>query len=562
MFKEYNRDWFRSDVSAGLTVAVLVVPQSMAYAMLAGLPPVVGLYSSVVPLLVYAFFGSSRQLSIGPVAILSLLIFVGCSRLAPPGSPEYLDWVILLTLMTGAAQVILGILRMGFLTNFVSQAVLSGFISAAAVIIIVTQAGCVLGLQTICDGSRNVPGMALSSVQRMGDVHWLTLTFGLIALIALIGVQKLFPKIPMPLVCAVAGTLAAYFFQLEQKGLAVVGEVPLGLPLFTIPIVTCQKLNMLIPTATSIVITGYMVSIAMSKTLASRGKYKVNANREFLGLGLANVIGAFLSSCPVSASPARTMVNHQAGARTQVASVVTAMAVVLTLVLLAPLLYHMPVAVLAAMIITAAVKMIDVRELLYLMKVDRLDCLILLVTFSMTLVLSAEKGILGGVVLSLLLFLWRSAHPKIAELGYLEQVDAYMSIQRFPAAKTIPKILMLRVDGPLFFANAGFVEDWVRDRIADHPDVKYVLFDLSSVNNMDAVGIKVLWELMLSYDTRGIDFAFAEMRGSVRDLFKRAGWRDSTGKDFGYRTIPQVLKRIESRETQIKRTDQTKRQFN
>ena len=542
----YHRSWLRSDVSAGLTVAVLMVPQAMAYAMLAGLPPVTGLYASMVPLLVYAIFGSSRQLSVGPAAVLSLLVFVGCAGLATPGSPEFLDCVILLTLMTGVMQVLLGALRMGFLVNFVSHAVISGFTSAAAVIIVLSQTGSILGVPKGADSS--VIGMVLNIWARLGEVHGLTPAMGVAAMIVLLAGKKAFSKFPVPLFVVGVFTLMAFYFRLDLAGLAVVGRVPQGLPQLTLPQITWQKLGMLMPTAISIVITGFMMSIAISESIASREKYKVNANREFLGLGLANAVGAFFGGFPVSGGLARTAVNYQAGARSGIASMVTAVVVVLTLVAFTPLFTYLPVPVLAAMIIVAAVKMIDFRELVHLMKVDRLDGWTLLATFALTLFWGVEEGILSGVVLSLVLFVWRSAHPHIAELGYLERADGYMNIDRFPSAKTFPKILMLRVDGPLFFANTGFVEDWLRDRIADHPDVKYVVFDLSSVSGIDAVGIKVLRGLMLSYDAHGIDFAFAGMRGPVRDLFARAGWRDSDGKDIGYRTLPQVLRKIEGLE--------------
>ncbi len=537
--RNYRPKDLGSDLTAGFTVAVMLVPQGMAYAMLAGLPPVVGLYASTFPLLVYAFFGTSRQLAVGPVAIVSLLVSVAVGSIAAPGSKEYIAIALLLALMTGGMQVLFGLLRMGFLVNFLSHAVISGFTSAAAIVIGLSQLKHLLGIQV--PRGHSVLELVKSIVTQIPQTHLITSIIGIVSIAFLFFFKQKFPRFPAPLVVVGLSTLAVYLFHLENHGVAIVSEVVPGLPSLSVPPFTASSAVKLLPASLTIVFVGYMESIAVSQTIATKEKYKVDANKELLGLGLANTVSAFFSGYPVTGGFSRTAVNYQAGARTGLASMITAVVVLLTLLFLTPLFFYLPRAVLAAIILVAVAGLVDVKEAAHLFKLKASDGWTLTLTFTCTLFLGIEEGIITGVIFSLLLFIWRSAHPYTAILGYVEEKDAFLDLKRFPQGRSFNGVLIIRVDASMYFANTRFIENRLRDCLLTRDNICCVVFDLSGVNDIDAVALEEMKVLANEYGEQDIQFAFAEMKGPVRDLFIKARWPDEFRKKIQYQTLSQLL---------------------
>jgi sulfate permease, SulP family len=537
----FEKGGLRDDLVAGLTIAVMLVPQGMAYAMLAGLPPVMGLYASTLPLLAYALLGSSRHLAVGPVAMISLLVFTACSKLAQPGTAEYVALVLLLTFTVGVVQLLAGSFRLGFLVNFFSHAVISGFTSAAAIVIALSQMKHLLGIKL--GNEQNVFKLLANIARHAGEANLATLALGLVSIVGLWFLKTRYRRFPSAILFVVSGTLLAYF-GLAKLGVKTVGEVPRGLPALAMPAFSLATLRSLLPTTLAICFVGYMESISVAKYVAARAGYKIDPNRELLGLGAANLVGSLFSGYPVTGGLSRTAVAYQAGARTQRAAVMTALLILLTLLLLTPLFYYLPNAVLSAVIVVAVSALLDYREAIHLFRIKRADGLTFLLTFVCTLTVGIDQGLLIGLAFSLGLFIWRSAHPYTAELGYLEAEGVFRNIQRFPAATRYPGVLILRIDASLYFANAKFLEDWLQKNITARPEVKAVVLDLSGVNDMDAVAARTLERITQDYAAAGITFALCCMKGPVRDLIDRLGPQAKLGQRAQHVSLQQALKQV------------------
>lgn len=537
----YQRADLSGDLMAGLIVAVMLIPQGMAYALLAGLPPVVGLYASTIPLIIYALFGSSRHLAVGPVAIVSLFTLAGIETLAEPGSNEFIGYALLLALLVGLLQLGLGIVRAGFIVKFLSHAVVSGFTSAAAIIIGLSQLKHILGVNL--GRGETIAPLIRNAFERAGDIHLTTLIIGLASITGLVFLRRWNRRIPGPLVVVFITTVAVYLFGLQNHGVSIVGEVPSGLPTPGAPTVDTDSASVLLPIALTIAFVGFMESIAVAKSIAAREKYRVDANTELRALGLSNVGASFFGGYPVTGGFSRSAVNYQAGARTPLASIITAGLIILTLLFFTPLFYYLPNAVLAAIVLVAVAGLIDVQEFRQLLRVKRTDAATLALTFAATLALGIEAGIITGVVFSLVIFIWRTATPHTAELGYLASEDVFRNVRRYPDAQRFDEALILRIDESLYFANAGFLEDTIRDALASRPQVRWVVLDFSGVNGMDAVAIETLDGLMDQYASRGVRFMFTSVKGPVRDLLRRAGWEaDESGRSVMYFSIGHALR--------------------
>jgi sulfate permease, SulP family len=511
----------RGDVTAGFTVAVMLVPQGMAYAVLAGLPPVAGLYASTVPLLVYALFGSSRQLAVGPVAIVSLLTLSGVSALAEPGSLDYVALAALLALMTGVIQLGLGVLRAGFVVNFLSHAVISGFTSAAAVVIGLSQLKQLLGVRL----TEHHPVLLLwEAALRIGEVNPYTLALGLASVAALVAGRRLAPRFPAALLVVAAAAAVTYTLGLHERGVGIVGEVPGGLPAFAPPAFGTGPLLALLPIALTISFVGFMESIAVARSIAAREKYRVDANQELKALGLANIAGGLFSAYPVTGGFSRSAVNYQAGARTGLATILTALLVIVTLVAFTSLFHYLPNAVLAAIVMVAVYGLIDAAEARRLFQLKAVDGWTLVLTFAATLLIGIEQGILIGAAFSLLVFIWRSAYPHVARMGWLQHERVFRNVLRYPHAQQVPGVAILRVDASLYFANMAFLENLLRNTALEQPDIRAIVLDFSGVNDMDAVAVETLEVLMHEFDAQGIRIHVAAMKGPVRDITGRAGW--------------------------------------
>ncbi|WP_100372273.1 SulP family inorganic anion transporter [Bacillus sp. FJAT-45037] len=539
----YQKHDLRGDLSAGLIVAIMLIPQGMAYAMLAGLPPVIGLYASTIPLIIYALFGSSRQLAVGPVAMVSLLVLTGVQGLAEPGSSEYISLVLLLALLVGLIQLSLGLLRLGFITDFISHAVISGFTSAAAIVIGFSQLKHLLGIPL--PSSENVFELILEATRQLTSINLYAFLIGITSIAILVLLKKYAPKIPAPLVVVVYSTALVYFFDLQEKGVSIIGEVPDGLPSLSLPAWSMEAVGALMPIAITIAIIAFVESFAMAKVIATKEKYKVDANRELVGLGLANVSASTFSGYPVTGGFSRSAVNYGAGARTGLAAIITSILIVLTLLFFTSWFYYMPNAVLASIIMVAVYGLIDVKEAKHLFKVKRIDGFTLLITFVATLTLGIEKGILIGVVFSLIVFLWRSANPHIAELGYVGKLDAYRNTGRFNEAKTMKDVSILRIDSPLYFANIAKVEQRIQQAFLKSDDIETVILDFSGVNDMDAVAVDHFEELLSTYREMNKTIYLCDVKGPVRDILKKAGWYKTFKGFIEFQDLEHVLRHIE-----------------
>jgi len=529
----------RNDFLAGITVAVMLVPQGMAYAMLAGLPPVIGLYASTVPLIAYALLGTSRQLAVGPVAMVSLLVFTGVSALAEPGTESYTHYVLTLCVLVGGIQVILGIIRAGFIVNYISRAVIGGFTSAAAIIIGVSQLGHILGFDVPRHGS--ILTKLTHVIRHIHDVHLPTCILGIAAVAALLLFKHLAPRLPGPLLVVIAATVMTGLFRLDTAGVAIVSQVPSGIPLPVLPNLDLDVIRELFPIALTITFIGYMESYAIAQSIATRERQSIGPDRELTALGVADITAGFFSGYPVTGGLSRTAVNYAAGARTNLAGMFTALLIGLALAFFTPLFHYLPKAVLAAVIITAVVSLFEIRLFLELFHIKFGDGLTCLFTFAVTLAAGVETGIVTGVILSLILFIRRSAHPHMAELGFCHERNAYLNINRFPMVERYPRTVIIRVDGSIFFANAGFIRTRTREYIESQPDTRLVVFDFEGVNDMDAVAVKMLETLIDDYDARRVDFAFARLKGPVRDILTRAGWHRKYPHSIRFRSVRQVI---------------------
>jgi SulP family sulfate permease len=527
----YKKQELRGDLFAGLTVGVMLIPQGMAYAMIAGLPPIYGLYASFIPQIIYAFFGTSRQLSVAPVAMISLLIGAGVSQLAEVGSAEYISLAILLALMVGALQLLFGLFRMGFLVNFLSQPVISGYTSAAAIIIGLSQLKHMLGVNM--PSSNLIHEIIGATTTHISGTHLITLVIGVVSIFLIVLIKKLNKSLPGPLIIVVLGILAVSMLNLQETGVKIVGNVPEGLPSFSLPELSLEGIGSLFSLALIISLVGFMESISIAKAIQTkRRNYKVSANKELIGLGLSNIAGSMFSAFPVSGGFSRTAVNDQAGANTNLSAWISAIVVGLTLLFFTSLFYNLPNAILAAIIMVAVFGLIDVKTPVFLYRIHRKDFYMLVITFVATLVFGVQIGIITGVVLSLGLLIHRSVYPHLAELGKLPDTNFYRNLSRFPEAHERKDALVFRFDSELYFANINYFKERLEDMITRKGEgLKVIVLNAQSIYNIDSSAAKGLEEIVDDCRTRGIDFYMTEVIGPVRDKLRLTGLLDKIGTD-------------------------------
>jgi len=541
----YSRADLRGDLPAGLTTAVMLIPQGMAYALLAGLPPIVGLYASTVPLVLYALFGTSRQLAVGPVAMVSLLVASGVGAVATPGTAEYVGYAVLLMAMVGALQLAMGVARLGFLVNFLSHPVVSGFTSAAAIVIGLSQLPHLVGIQL--DGGHDVFSTVTGVFGRLGAWHLPTVAIGAASIALLVALKRWKPAFPSALVAVVLATGATLALGLEPGGVKVVGEVPDGLPGLAFPAIDGAALQALLPTALTIALVGFLESISVARSFARRNRYEVDANQELIGLGAANLAGSLFQGYPVTGGFSRTAVNAQAGARTGVAAIITAAVIALTLLALTPLFHSLPKAALAAIIMVAVAGLVDVREVRHLWKVKRGDLLQLAVTFVATLALGVEEGILVGVGTALLAFVVRTTRPHAAVLGRLPGTTVWRNVERFPQARPTAGVLAVRVDAQFYFGNVTFLKSFLAERLQrlereSDERVRAVVLDASSINQLDASADAALHEIVQDLRAQGRDLWLAAVKGPVRDVMERSGFDRVLGADHIAFTVEDAVR--------------------
>lgn len=522
--RRYDRATFRRDLAAGLTVAVMLVPQSMAYAALAGMPPVAGLYAAVVPLLVYALLGTSGSLAVGPVAITALMTSAALAPIAGGDPARYAALAGLLAVLVGAVQLLMGVLRLGALVNFMSHSVLSGFTSAAAIVIAASQVKDLFGLQA--ERAETFPEIVESVWSSAGTSHALTVAVAAVSIAGLLLVRRFARRLPGPLLVVAGITALSAFAGLGEHGVRILTEIPRGLPVPAVPALAVDDVQAVLPAAVAIALVAYMEGIAVAKALAAKARQRVSPNQELVAIGTANVSAGLFQAFPVAGGFSRSAVNFQAGARTPVATIITAIVVAVTALVLTPAFYHLPAAVLAAIVVVAVLGLVDRQALVIAWRTRRWDGATVAVTFLVTLLLGVEPGLAAGVAFSLGVFLLRSARPHIAELGRVPSTHVYRNVARYAGLATDPRVAIVRVDGPLYFANAQLLEDSLLTFALDHPELQAMVLDASAISDADTDGAHAVAELRERLGDRGVALHLATVRGPVRDLLARAGvWR-------------------------------------
>jgi SulP family sulfate permease len=543
--RNYQSKHLFGDITAGIIVTSLLIPQGMAYALLAGLPPQIGLYASILPAIIYPLLGTSQVLAVGPVAVDSLMVAAAIAKLAPQGSSEYLALAIALAFLVGIIEIGMGVLRMGFLVNFLSRSVISGFISGAAIIIGFSQVKHLLGLKI--PSTESFVELLTLILGKITEVNWVTLSLGLSSIAILLyfnqplvkllkrqgwSEQRILPiSKSAPLLVVILGTLLVSVFQWDRvAGVKIVGMVPLGLPPLTIPSFDLQTWRSLLPAALAIALVGYMEGFSGAQALASKRREKIDPNQELIAFGAANMSAAFTGGYPVTGGVSRSVVNFAAGANTGLASIITGILVAITVMFFTSWFYFLPQTCLAATIITAVYKLIDFATLKRMWNYDKADAIAWLVTFSAVLGLGVEKGIIFGAIVALSLHLWHTSRPHIAIVGRLGESEHFRNVLRYEV-KTSPQVLAIRVDASLYFANAKYMENFLSREISDRPDVTSVVLVCSAVNLIDASALEVLESLIADLKSIGINFCFSEVKGPVMDKLLNIGFVDYVGRD-------------------------------
>ncbi|MBI5462779.1 MAG: sulfate permease [Gammaproteobacteria bacterium] len=530
-----NPQTVRADLLAGITVALVLIPQSMAYGQLAGLPPYIGLYASFIPVILAAFMGSSRQLATGPVAVVSLMTAAALQPLAASNPESLLVYAAVMALLVGVFQLSLGLFRLGVLVDFLSHPVVVGFTNGAAIIIATSQISKLFGVGAH-KSEHHYETVWLVLVDASQNTHMPTLLMGLLALAIMILLKKFLPKVPGVLTAVVVTTVLGYAIGFESMGGKVVGDIPKGLPGLSIPSFNFDVVLQLASAAMTIALIGFMEAIAIAKAMAAQTRQRLDTNQELVGQGLANIASGLFQGYPVSGSFSRSAVNFSAGAMTGFSSVVTGLMVAITLLFLTPLLYNLPQATLAAIIVMAVANLVKIEPIKHAMKVQKHDGVIAIIAFALTLVVAPhlEKAIIAGVVLSLGLYLYRTMRPRFAELslhadGTLRDAD----VHKLPRCETIS---VLRFDGSLYFANTGYFEDQVLANMTRKPKLKYVIVDAEGINEIDATGEEMLHVLAHRLKAAGIQLMFARAKKQLMDIFHATHFVEHLGAQHFFRT--------------------------
>lgn len=519
---DYEKSNFRSDLTAGLTVGAMLVPQAMAYALLAGLPPEVGLYAATIPVVLYAFFGTSHQLAVGPVAIVSLLTASALAPLVEEGSAGYIGAAALLAVMVGVVHIVLGIARLGFLVNFLSHSVLIGFTAAAAVIIGFSQIKHILGIST--QRKEHFYETVLEVFDKLSGINVYTVTLGVGSAALILFLKNVAPRAPGALVVVVSSIMAVEILDLDSHGVKVVGDIPSSLPSFGMPSFSGSLIGNLALSALVITLVGFMESVAVAKVYAKRNHYEIEPNQELIGLGAANLASGLFGGYPVTGGFSRTAVNDSAGARTSLASLITAGVVLLAIALLTPALTSLPNAALGAIIIVAIVGLIDIGEMRRIASVKRSDLIGLSVAFSATLILGIELGIIVAVVASMLVVFARMSLPHTAVLGHVAGTTNYRNVDRFPETEVTEGICIIRIDAALSFVNAVNVKKMILASAQTlTTDPQALVLDASGINDLDATGCEMLSEVIVEVEEYGATLHLTSVKGPVRDVLHRAG---------------------------------------
>ena len=527
--KTYNQLSLTNDLVAAVIVTIMLIPQSLAYAMLAGLPPQMGLYASILPITLYAIFGTSRALAVGPVAVVSLLTAASISRIAAPGSEEYIFAAITLAFLSGVFLLAMGIFRLGFMANFLSHPVIAGFITASGIIIAASQLKNIFGIEA---HGHNLVQILSSMSGYLGEINWITATIGILTVAFLFWVRKgLLPLLrglglpkrtaeiiakTGPVAAIVATTLLVWAFDLKSAGVKIVGAVPQGLPPLTVPGFSLELWTSLLSSAVLISVIGFVESISVAQTLAAKKRQRIDPDQELIGLGAANIGAAFTSGFPVTGGFSRSVVNYDAGADTPAAGAYTAVGLMFASLFLTPLIFFLPKATLAATIIVAVLSLVDFSILGKAWRYSKADFIAVAATMFITLVVGVEVGVITGVLVSILIHLYKSSRPHIATVGQVPNSEHFRNVLRHDVI-THPNILTVRVDESLYFANARFLEDHLFERVARRTELRDVILMCSAINAIDMSALESLEAINERLCDMGVSFHLSEIKGPVMD---------------------------------------------
>lgn len=528
---QYRRKDLSGDFSAGLTVGVMLIPQGMAYALLAGLPPIYGLYAATIPVMLYVLLGTSRQLSVGPTATSSLLTAAAIQSLALTGDEMSINIAIMLAFMVGVIQLALGLLRMGFLVNFLSNPVVSGFTSASALIIGFSQFKHLLGVSA--PNTNYVHEIVIALAKNVGNINWITVCIGLVGIILVRYTKKITEKIPGALVAVAIGILVVWGLGLQQQGVAIVGTIPDGLPQIGMFYWNWEQAKLLFPFALSISLVGFVESIAIAKAIQNKHRsYQVLPNQELVALGVSKIGGAFFQSFATTGGFSRTAVNDRAGAKTNLAGMLSATLILLTLLFLTPLFYYLPQAILASVILAAIFSLVEVKEARRLWQTDRRDFVMWLITFVATLTVGIQEGILLGASVSIAAIIYRTVNPHIAVLGRIGNTLHYRNVRRFDNLEQRPDVLVIRIDADLYFANSQSIKESVEALINSKGEaLRLLVFCAESISGIDSTAAQMLEDLHKKCHTKGITFYWSAVKGPVRDKLFSSGFIAQIGEE-------------------------------
>lgn len=532
--RSYGGVTLTNDLVAAAIVTIMLIPQSLAYAMLAGLPPEIGLYASILPIIAYALFGTSRALAVGPVAVISLMTLTAASAVAAPGSAEFIAATLVLALLSGLILIVMGVLRLGFLANLLSHPVVSGFITASGIIIATSQLKSLLGIKA---SGEALPELVTTLIENAKDTNPYTLAIGVIATGFLFWVRKgLKPMLvgfglaarpadlvakAGPIVAVALSILAVITFDLEAKGVKVVGDIPQSLPPFTVPLFDAELWQQLAVPALLLSIIGFVESVSVAQTLAAKKRQRIVPDQELIGLGAANVAAAFSGGYPVTGGFARSVVNFDAGAETPAAGAFTAIGILLAALFLTPLLASLPIATLAGTIIVAVLSLVDFKTPRAIWHYSKADFAAMAATIAVTLLIGVEPGVMAGVGLSLALFLWRASRPHAAIVGRVPETEHFRNVKRHKVF-TDPRILTIRIDESLTYLNARWLEEFVLEEIAAHPKLKHLILMASAVNAIDASALESIEAINHRMADAGVRLHLSEVKGPVMDALERA----------------------------------------
>ncbi len=530
----YDSQKFGGDLTAGLTTGVMFIPQGMAYAVIAGVPPIYGLYAGVIPLLIYPLLGTSKNLSIGPVAIDMLIVAAGVSLLAEPNTDRYITLTILLTMMAGGMQLLMGSMRLGSVLNIFSRPVIAGFTLAAPLIIAFSQVNNLFGIEL--SQTQYIFVIIEELISAFDQIHWQTFTWGIIAIAAMAIVRYVKPIFPISVVILSISILLSWMVGANQLGIQLVGDIPTGLPALSLPEINFNNMRELLPTALTLALVQFMSVASLGQTFAKRHNYIIDANHELVAIGASNFFGSFFKSIPVSGSFSRSAASEQANVQTPLANIITSVVIIATLLFLTPIFYYLPMPILAAIIIVSALNLIDIGELIFLYKTKYSEGLIAIFTAGCTLLIGIQEGILLGVVASMIHMLYKYSRPNVAELGIIPGTRLFKNLERNPEAKPINGLMILRVDASFSFVNADFFRDYIIEKSRErNQSTRYVIIDGSTINTLDTTAIEKIKSMVGTLDNWDIELYIAGLKGPIRDVVDKSGLRDFMGKDHFYR---------------------------